>query len=112
MHIQLSHCVTRRLCSLGTVAATLLLLSLGSGCATDKAVIDQANQFDSGLKPAEIRNSDVDAYFQQVGSRIVKAAQQLDAEHKGPDTHFKGGDSKWMFQNVQFHLVNSKTLNA
>lgn len=95
-------------------ASALLSLLLCGGCATDKAVMLQANQFDSNLKPAEVRNAEVDVYFQQIGARVLAAAKESDAAHFGPKTHYQGGSDQWMFnpQNIQFHLVNSQTLNA
>ena len=84
-----------------------------TGCATDQAVVSQANQFDTSLKPAEIKNSEVNDYFQSIGRRIQESAKEADAAHWGPKTHFSGGSDQWMFQpNMEFHLVNSKTLNA
>lgn len=89
-----------------------LLAALGTGCASDKAVLQQANQFNSGLKPAEITDPRVNDYLQQIGRRVQAAAKEADAQGFGPKSH-KSGDNSWMFTNqVQFVLVNSKTLNA
>jgi len=94
--------------------ALLALTLFGAGCAvTDRQVIDQAQQAHSGLKPAVIEDRELADYIQAVGDRIVNAAQEADRQHKGPDAHFKDEDRAWMFSNkMQFHFVNSKTLNA
>lgn len=87
------------------------MLSAG-GCTTDKAVIAQANAMNNELKPASMQDPVIQGYFQKVGDRIIASAKQLDQEGFGPGSH-KKGDSEWMFgQDMQFHLVNSKTLNA
>jgi predicted Zn-dependent protease len=80
--------------------------------ASDKSTIQQASAFDSGLKPAEIRDAQVNPYLQQIGNRIVMAAKQMDAQGVGPKTHFAKGDRSWMFQDLHWELVNSKTINA
>jgi len=83
------------------------------GCvASDKSTIQQASAFDTGLKPAEIREAQNNAYLQQIGDRIVAVAQQLDKQGYGPKTHFKEKDNSWMFQDLHWELVNSKTINA
>src|SRR4051812_37248144 len=83
----------------------------GTGCATDKQVIGQANQFHQNLEPAVIRDPELTSYIQRVGDRIIAAAKQLDQQGFGPASH-KKEDSKWMFSGMQFHFVNSGTLNA
>jgi predicted Zn-dependent protease len=89
----------------------LISLMLGAGvvagCASDSAVIQQANQFHGGLEEAVIDDRQLDRYIQNVGDRIINAARKLaDEEHKSEE-------SKWMFSdNIQFHFVNSKTVNA
>jgi predicted Zn-dependent protease len=91
----------------------MALIWLGTGCvASDKSTIQQASAFDSGLKPAEIRDAQVNPYLQQIGNRIVMAAKQMDAQGVGPKTHFAKGDRSWMFQDLHWELVNSKTINA
>jgi predicted Zn-dependent protease len=95
---------------------TLLMLALTAltsvGCATDKKVMAQAEQIHGGLEPAVMEDPDLDAYLQKVGERIIAAAKQLDAEGYGPKSH-KSDDNSWMFsKDMQFHFVNSKTLNA
>jgi predicted Zn-dependent protease len=92
----------------------IVALSLIGGCASDKKVIAQADTFNASLAPAEEKNAELNAYFTQVGRRVQLAAKQADAANYGCSTHFKKReDVAWMFSDkVQFHLVNSKTLNA
>jgi predicted Zn-dependent protease len=90
----------------------LFLLPLMSiGCANDKAVIGQANQFHQGLEPAVITDATLSTYIQKVGDRIITAAHELDRQGFGPASH-KKENSSWMFTGMQFHFVNSPTLNA
>jgi len=64
------------------------------------------------LSPATMNDAELSQYRQQVGDRIIESAKELDAQNYGPDSH-KGGDNAWMFSNkMQFHFVNSKTVNA
>jgi predicted Zn-dependent protease len=82
------------------------------GCASDRAVIGQANQVHGSLDPAVINDPELANYFQQVGDRVIDVAKELDQQHYGPKSHFNEKDD-WMFSNkMKFHLVNSKTLNA
>ena len=92
----------------------LAALLMSAGCTvSDRSVIEKAQGFDDGIRPAEIKEPSIDAYFQKIGERIVQAARESDAAHWGPKSHFaKGEDQEWMFKGIQFHLVNSKTLNA
>ncbi|MGN6504543.1 MAG: M48 family metalloprotease [Tepidisphaeraceae bacterium] len=90
----------------GSAAALLI-----GGCATDKSVIAKAQDEHAQLEPAVINDPQVDAYMKQIGDRIVAAAKELDAQGVGPSAH-KKGDTSWMFKDVQFHMVNSNTLNA
>ncbi|HEX4795933.1 MAG TPA: M48 family metalloprotease [Humisphaera sp.] len=104
--------IVNRLLSLALVTA--LALCAGVGCkasSMDSSVIDNANQFNTALTPAEVQQPQINEYFQAIGARIVAAAKEADRQNYGPKTH-KEGKVDWMFQNVQFHLVNSKTLNA
>jgi predicted Zn-dependent protease len=97
----------------GCSVVGLALLIFATGCATDRKVIDQAEGFDTGLKPAEISDREINGYFQRLGDRIVAAARQSDQAGWGPKAHFdKSEKDDWMFKGIQFHLVNSKTLNA
>src|SRR3954451_19043393 len=80
----------------------LLAVTTSGGCAaaTDKAVISQANQFQTSLAPAEVPDPQVNAYLDRIGKRIISAAVELDKQHVGPKAHFDQGQSEdWMFQN-------------
>jgi predicted Zn-dependent protease len=91
----------------------IALIAISGGCvASDKQVIQQASAFNSGLQPAEIREAQNNAYLQQIGDRIVAAAKQFDKEGVGPKSHFKEKNNSWMFQDLHWELVNSKTINA
>ena len=89
----------------------LLLPALGS-CASDRQVIAQAADEHNQLEPAVMEDPELKSYLQSMGDRIVAAAKALDAQHYGPKSHFKE-DADWMFSNdMEFHFVNSETLNA
>src|SRR5215472_15516006 len=95
------------------ILCAFTLLALGGGCvASDKQIIQQASAFNSGLQPAEIREAQNNTYLQQIGDRIVAVAKQFDQEGVGPKSHFKEKDNSWMFQDLHWELVNSKTVNA
>lgn len=98
-----------------TLALTLgigSMLAVGAGCASDRSVISQANQFHSGIEPAVMEDEKLSDYLQAVGQRIIDAAHELDEQHYGPKAH-REEDSGWMFsKDMRFHFVNSKTLNA
>jgi predicted Zn-dependent protease len=80
---------------------------------SDRSVIEKAKGFDDGIRPAEIKDPDVGGYLQRIGARIVATARASDAAHWGPEEHFRKDEKDdWMFEGIQFHLVNSKTLNA
>ncbi len=89
-----------------------LLLALISACATDRQVINQAQDTNTQLEPAIMEDAQLSAYLQQIGTRIVEAARAADQAHQGPKAHFSGEDNSWMFADKEFHLVNSETLNA
>src|SRR5258706_2493206 len=97
-----------------TRGVLLILMLITSGCAvTDRQIIDQADQAHSGLKPAVINDRELADYIQTVGDRIVEAAKEADRNKIGPPSHFKDNERDWMFsKKMQFHFVNSKTLNA
>lgn len=85
---------------------------VATGCTTDRAVLDQARGFHGDLQPAVMNDPELNNYLQSVGNRIIATAREMDRQNFGPDAH-KKEDPSWMFsQNMQFHLVNSKTLNA
>jgi predicted Zn-dependent protease len=90
------------------------LALLAGGCqVTDRQVIDQADQAHSGLKPAVINDRELADYIQAVGDRIIDAAKEADRAKVGPPAHFNDKERDWMFsQKMQFHFVNSKTINA
>jgi predicted Zn-dependent protease len=93
-------------------AVVVLSLSVMIGCASDRQVVSQATQMHSGLQPAVITDPELSNYLQEVGDRIITVAREMDQQQYGPDAHRKE-DSSWMFsENMKFHLVNSKTLNA
>jgi predicted Zn-dependent protease len=98
------------------LAAPLLLaliVLLGGCTVTDRQVIEQADQAHTSLKPAVMTDPELADYIQRVGDRIIQAAQEADRAHIGPEAHFKDDDRQWMFsQRMQFHFVNSKTINA
>jgi predicted Zn-dependent protease len=96
-----------------TISITLALTLLASCNVSDRSVIQQAQGFDQGIKPAELSDTQLNGYFQQIGQRIVTAARESDKAGWGPKTHFDQKEQDdWMFKGIQFHLVNSKTLNA
>jgi predicted Zn-dependent protease len=93
-------------------ALLLVTLLWAGGCASDRQIIDQANNMHGGLKPAVITDARLANYLQRMGQRIIDVAQEMDRAHYGPDAH-RSEDPKWMFQSrMQFHFVNSQTLNA
>jgi predicted Zn-dependent protease len=97
---------------------TVLLLTIGlsfigaGGCATDRQVISQATTIHQGLEPAVMDDPTLNRYINAVGQRIVDVADELDKQGFGPASHKKSEDTSWMFKDMQFHFVNSKTLNA
>ncbi len=92
------------LCILVCVGAT------GLGCASDKAVISQANQAHSGLQPAVVEDPVLSGYIQEVGNRIIDSAAEL--SRQGYGSH-GSQDNAWMFsKDMRFHFVNSETMNA
>jgi predicted Zn-dependent protease len=92
----------------------LLIVGMGffAGCATDRQVISQATTVHQGLEPAVMNDPQLSNYLEKVGQRIVDVADELDKQGYGPASHKKGEDTSWMFKDMQFHFVNSKTLNA
>jgi predicted Zn-dependent protease len=95
-----------------SVLLLLLVSLLSAGCASDKQVISQATQVQGQLKPAIMNDPELSGYLQTVGERIIGSARQLSQQGYGPKSH-KSGDNAWMFSDkMQFHLVNSKTVNA
>jgi len=97
-----------------SLAATTAVAYTVVGCVTDKQVISSAVQANSQLEPAEMTDPELSNYLQTLGNRIIASAKQADAAGLGPPTHTDTKeDSSWMFSNqMQFHFVNSKTVNA
>jgi len=95
-------------------SVALCFFALALGCANDQKVQRQADQFDNNIHPAELSQPEVNGYLTAIGRRVQAAAKIADAHGYGPKSHFvKGEADQWMFSDkVQFHLVNSKTLNA
>lgn len=90
----------------------IALLGGAVGCASDRRVIAQADQVHGTLKPAVITDPELSGYLQTVGNRIIEVAREMNMQGSGPKSS-KTEDSSWMFsQNMKFHFVNSKTLNA
>lgn len=101
-----------------TLLKTTLALIMGftmllaGGCATDKQVISQAEQTHTGLKPAVMSDPQLATYIQNVGDRIIAAAQEMTKEGYKPSKESKE-DSAWMFSNMmKFHFVANDQLNA
>ena len=90
----------------------LALAALAGGCASDKSVINNANQANDQLEPTIIDDPQIEAYMQKLGRRIVTVAAALSEDGVGPKAHKNGEDNSWMFQDVQWHMVGSPTLNA
>src|SRR5262245_12914041 len=112
--VQRSHERTNMFCRNLLVAAFLSAVIGCIGCANDRSVIDQAESMHGELQKAVINDPQLSNYLQQVGDRIIDAAKEADRAHVGPKSHFdKNQQDAWMFsQQMQFHFVNSKTLNA
>src|SRR5688572_24099187 len=108
MKHNLPRCLTQCLaqCFVRLLVLPVLLLTplLAVGCASDRQIIGQANQFHQGLEPAVMKDSVMTGYLQRVGDRIIEAAQELDRQGYGPESHRKEG-SKWMFSDMKFHFV-------
>ncbi|HEX8324235.1 MAG TPA: M48 family metalloprotease [Tepidisphaeraceae bacterium] len=102
------------LCRGGRVSAIILTMTLAAGCAShrnDRTVINNAQEAHTELEPAVLDDSVLQAYMDKIGKRIVAEAREMHAAGEGPKDH-KAGEAEWMFENVQFHMVGSPTLNA
>lgn len=93
------------------ILAAVLVLAPLSACATDRQVIDQANEAHRELEPAVLTDPQLAGYLQEMGDRIISEAKKLSDQGFGPPSHRKD-DEAWMFTDVKFHFVNSETLNA
>jgi len=92
-----------------SLLALLGLVGLAVGCATDRQVIAQADQVHGQLKPAMIDDPTLSNYLNTIERRIIDAARQM---RNVPESHVKE-DPSWMFSDqMRFHFVNSKTINA
>lgn len=92
--------------------AALATMPFATGCASDKAVIAQANQFHGELNKAVITDPELANYIQSVGGRVIETAGRLYSQGYRPKAKSEEA-SDWMFSNaMEFHFVNSKTLNA
>jgi predicted Zn-dependent protease len=81
-------------------------------CASDRAVIAQADDVHRGLEPAVIEEAELAAYLQEVGARVVAAADSMTKAGYGGKSR-RDADSRWMFSDdLRFHLVASDELNA
>lgn len=90
----------------------VVLLGVGSGCATDQQVIAQAADVHHEIEPAVLEDKVLNEYMTQIGRRIQAVAREMSAQGTAPKSHSKG-DTAWMFgPDVEFHLVASDTLNA
>ena len=108
----MTHNLSRRVIRLLIVPLMVLFTLVAGGCASDKQIIGQANQFHSGLEQAVIEDATLTNYIQSVGDRIIAAAADLDKKGYGPEAH-KKESSDWMFNgSMKFHFVNSPTMNA
>src|SRR5881394_169415 len=102
-----------RSCNIAVLSLILIAAAATlPGCATDRQVINQANEAHAGLEPAVMDDPELTNYLQAVGNRIIAAAKQLDEAGTGPKAH-TSEQSGWMFsKDMKFHFVNSKTINA
>ena len=92
-------------------SVALASLSLAVGCVKDSSVISQAADSHKTLEPAIITDPQLADYMQKLGDRVVASARESIQEGYEKDRVYKQ-DPSWMFTDVKFHLVNSKTLNA
>jgi predicted Zn-dependent protease len=94
-----------------------VLAVFSTGCSlfkpSDQAVIAQAQQVHGQLQPAVIQDPEVQRYMDQIGQRIIQAAQEYAKDPTKKDDRRNQEDNSWLFKgDIRFHLVNSKTLNA
>ena len=97
-----------------SIALSILLLgsaAISGGCASDAQVVQQAAGVHNQLEPAVMEDPQLAGYLQSIGDRILASARELTRQGYGPKSH-KSENSDWMFKNVKFHFVNSKTMNA
>ena len=95
-----------------TLGALALFASMSAiGCVSDSSIIAQAADTHKQLEPAVMTDTQLAGYVQAVGDRVVKSAREQVQDGYQKDRVY-AQDPSWMFDNVQFHLVNSETLNA
>ena len=95
-----------------TLALATLTGCSATGFTKDNSVVANAESANGQLSPAEINDPEINQYFQAISQRILATAKKLDAAGVGPAKHLTE-NTQWMFSpDIQFHLVNSKTINA
>jgi predicted Zn-dependent protease len=92
--------------SILTIALFTIWLAVGIGCAGPSPAgefVQQADRLhDEALSSAVVSDSYVGRYVQEVGRRLMDAAQQAEP-NKAHDP---------LFSNIQFHLVQNDVVNA
>lgn len=76
---------------------------------SDQSLIREADQLHARLEPAVVENRDpkLRRYLEQIASRILTAAKELD--QKGTIKSNGEGSNAWMFgKDLDFHLVDSQ----
>jgi predicted Zn-dependent protease len=98
----------------------LLLLALAglTGCAgpavspTDQVLLRETDQLQARLEPAVVERQEprLRRYLEQLSSRIVTAARELDQQ--GVIQSRSEGSNEWLFsKDIDFHLVKSELPN-
>jgi predicted Zn-dependent protease len=104
-------------CPLILIPMLVPLAWIAGGCSafrpSDQAVIAQADQVHTQLAAAVIHDPQVEQYMNAIGARIIQGAQDFNKDPEKADDKRNKQDNAWLYQgNIEFHLVNSKTLNA
>jgi predicted Zn-dependent protease len=109
----------RRLGAVARIVAAVTIVACAAfavGCQApnDKSVRAQAESTHGELSKAVITDPQMAGYIQGVGNRVVTTAGSLYKSGYRPKKKDEKEKSDWMFntQTMQFHFVNSKTLNA
>jgi predicted Zn-dependent protease len=97
-----------RLVRMSKVLPILILFTGLAGCVSDQQVIAQANDVHNDLEPAVLTDPTLDAYVQEVGDKIVEAAQDMYEAGELGDYDVE----PWMFEDIEFHFVASPVTNA
>jgi beta-barrel assembly-enhancing protease len=97
-----------------TLFLTILTIGLFQiGCKIDDSqVVQQAGEMHGQIEPAVITDPRLAEYVQAIGDRIVQAAREEIESDEGLHRLAYKQNPEWMFENIQFHLVNSDTMNA